>query len=64
MAGPDKHSDMTAAARVRTDFAEDRTVLSNERTFASWLRTGFGAIAIGLGFTLALIAAIWLLNLV
>jgi putative membrane protein len=30
--------------------AEDRTVLANERTFASWLRTGLGSAAIGLGF--------------
>jgi putative membrane protein len=37
-------------ARMRTDFAEDRTVLANERTFASWTRTGFAAIGIGLGF--------------
>jgi putative membrane protein len=37
-------------AGVRTDLAEDRTVLANERTFASWFRTGFGAVAIGLGF--------------
>ena len=37
-------------ARMRTDFAEDRTVLANERTFGSWMRTGFGAIGIGLGF--------------
>lgn len=42
--------DVTAAARKRTDWAEDRTVLSNERTFGSWLRTGFGAIGISLGF--------------
>lgn len=34
----------------RTEFAEDRTVLANERTFASWMRTGYGAIAVGLGF--------------
>ena len=37
-------------ARVRTDYAEDRTVLANERTFAGWLRTGFGGIGIGLAF--------------
>jgi putative membrane protein len=37
-------------ASARTDFAEDRTVLANERTFASWYRTGFAAIGIGLGF--------------
>jgi len=34
----------------RTDFAEDRTLLANERTFASWMRTGYGAIAVALGF--------------
>ena len=43
-------ADAPDLARVRTDLAEDRTVLANERTFGSWLRTGFGAIAIGLGF--------------
>lgn len=37
-------------SKARTDFAEDRTVLANERTFASWFRTGFGAVGIGLGF--------------
>jgi putative membrane protein len=36
--------------RFRTDLAEDRTVLANERTFGSWVRTGFAAIGIGLGF--------------
>lgn len=37
-------------AENRTRLAEDRTVLANERTFAGWLRTGFAAIGIGLGF--------------
>jgi putative membrane protein len=37
-------------AEARTDLAEDRTVLANERTFAGWLRTGFAAVGIGLGF--------------
>ena len=37
-------------ARFRTDLAEDRTILASERTFGSWLRTGFAAIAIALGF--------------
>ena len=41
---------MASAARKRTDLAEDRTVLANERTFGSWVRTGFAAIGIGLGF--------------
>lgn len=39
-----------ALAEDRTELAEDRTVLANERTFAGWLRTGFAAIGIGLGF--------------
>jgi uncharacterized membrane protein YidH (DUF202 family) len=34
----------------RTDYAEDRTILASERTFASWLRTGYGGISIGLAF--------------
>jgi putative membrane protein len=37
-------------AEDRTNMAEDRTVLANERTFAGWLRTGFAAVGIGLGF--------------
>ena len=37
-------------SRKRTDKAEDRTVLANERTFASWMRTGIASAAIGLGF--------------
>lgn len=40
----------TKLAEERTDFAEDRTVLANERTFAGWLRTGFAAVGIALGF--------------
>jgi putative membrane protein len=43
-------SDKQELASTRTDFAEDRTVLANERTFASWYRTGFAAIGIGVGF--------------
>lgn len=35
---------------VRTDLAEDRTILANERTFAGWLRTAFAAVGIGVGF--------------
>ena len=34
----------------RTDLAEDRTILANERTFAGWMRTSLAAIAIGVGF--------------
>ena len=35
---------------TRTELAEDRTLLANERTFAGWLRTAFAAIGLGLGF--------------
>ena len=34
----------------RTDLAEDRTILANERTFAGWLRTSLAAVGIGIGF--------------
>ena len=34
----------------RTDLAEDRTILANERTFAGWMRTSLACIAIGIGF--------------
>ncbi|HEX6410553.1 MAG TPA: DUF202 domain-containing protein [Sphingomicrobium sp.] len=34
----------------RTDLAEDRTILANERTFAGWVRTALACIAIGIGF--------------
>lgn len=34
----------------RSEYAEDRTILANERTFAAWLRTGFAGIGIGLAF--------------
>jgi putative membrane protein len=37
-------------AEDRTDLAEDRTILANERTFAGWMRTGFAAVGVGLGF--------------
>lgn len=36
-------------ADVRTAWAEDRTLLANERTFASWMRTGMAAVALALG---------------
>jgi putative membrane protein len=36
--------------RNRTDLAEDRTLLANERTYAGWLRTGLAAVGIGVGF--------------
>lgn len=34
----------------RTDLAEDRTILANERTFAGWMRTSLAAVGIGIAF--------------
>ena len=42
--------DKQQLAEDRTDLAEDRTILANERTFAGWMRTGFAAVGVGLGF--------------
>ena len=48
---PDSEKDPTdQMAENRTDWAEDRTVMALERTFAGWMRTAFAAIAIGIGF--------------
>ncbi|MEO1968803.1 MAG: DUF202 domain-containing protein [Sphingomonadaceae bacterium] len=40
----------TQWAELRTDLAEDRSIMAMERTFAGWIRTSFAAIGIGLGF--------------
>ena len=34
---------------TRTDWAEDRTIMANERTFAGWVGTGMGAIGLAIG---------------
>ena len=47
---PDQGPHADESAESRLDFAEDRTVLAHERSFASWVRTGLAAIGIGLGF--------------
>ena len=39
----------TELAEERTDWSEDRTLLANERTFASWMRTGMACVALALG---------------
>jgi putative membrane protein len=36
-------------ADTRTAWAEDRTVLANERTFAGWMRTDMACVALALG---------------
>ena len=41
--------DDTPPPRLRTEWAEERTVLAIERTYASWIRTGMGAIGVALG---------------
>lgn len=43
-------ADTSQLAQIRTDFAEDRTMLANERTFAGWMRTGLATIGIALAF--------------
>lgn len=42
--------DNTEMAKTRTDWAEERTILDNERTFSSWMGTGMGAIGVAIGF--------------
>lgn len=36
-------------ARQRTDWAQDRTILANERTFSGWMGTGLAAIGVAVG---------------
>ena len=36
-------------AKVRTEWAEDRTILANERTFSAWMGMGLGAVGIAIG---------------
>ncbi len=38
----------TLAAELQRQYALDRTVLANERTYAAWIRTGLGAMVAGL----------------
>jgi len=42
-------TDTTKLAQTRTDWAEDRTIMANERTFSSWMGTGLGAIGVAIG---------------
>ncbi len=44
----DQHSD--ESTHSRTELAEDRTILANERTFAGWMRTSLACVAIGVVF--------------
>ena len=42
-------TDSNELAEARTDWAEDRTILANERTFAGWMRTGMASLAVAVG---------------
>ena len=42
-------TDSNKLAENRTDWAEDRTILANERTFAGWMRTGMASLAVAVG---------------
>ena len=44
------NQDIEHSGPSRTDLAEDRTILANERTFAGWMRTSLASVAIGVGF--------------
>lgn len=40
---------MTDTKDNRTRWAEDRTIMANERTFSSWMGTGLGSVGIAIG---------------
>ncbi len=42
-------TDNTELAEERTKWAEDRTIMANERIFSSWMGTGLGAIGVAIG---------------
>ncbi len=41
--------DNNELADQRTKWAEDRTLMANERTFSSWMGTGLGAVGVAIG---------------
>ena len=44
-----REGDSNDKAQVRTDWAEDRTIMANERTFNSWMGFGLGSVGIAIG---------------
>lgn len=42
---PEQNSD----SKMRTRWAEDRTILANERTFSAWMGMGLGAVGVAIG---------------
>jgi len=41
--------DNTDNAKTRTRWAEDRTIMANERTFSSWMGAGLGSVGVAIG---------------
>lgn len=41
--------DSKEMAENRADWAEDRTIMANERTFSAWMGTGLGAVGVAIG---------------
>ncbi|WP_333683703.1 YidH family protein [Pontibaca methylaminivorans] len=41
--------DKSDLSEIRTGWSEDRVLLSNERTFGSWMRTGMSSLVVGIG---------------
>jgi putative membrane protein len=46
----DKAESEEHASEEHPDYAEHRTLLANERTYAAWVRTGLAALAGGIAF--------------
>ncbi|MFK7939683.1 MAG: YidH family protein [Roseovarius sp.] len=42
-------TDKADKAETRTRWAEDRTIMANERTFSSWMGAGMGAVGVAIG---------------
>ncbi|WP_338550133.1 YidH family protein [Roseovarius phycicola] len=42
-------SETEEKAKVRTEWAADRTIMANERTFSAWMGTGLGAVGVAIG---------------
>lgn len=43
-----RNGDNNDKAQVRTEWAEDRTIMANERTFNSWMGLGLGSVGVGI----------------
>jgi len=61
-----KETDSQSFVKEQTNWAHERTRLAKERTFASWLRTGLSATAVGLALMKLLpsVEPRWLLHVI